>query len=691
MSKTIRCENLIDVAETLAYWQAMFKSDGVQRFSRELDKPNQQFDKINDQASNSDDKLNPHAKARLERSCNLATTIDKNRAMVPTIIHRLKAMKELQIYLPLFLALLRIVICVWPQSGYLHPDEFFQSTEIVARDQLGSKINPVWEFTTNLPIRCMLIPNILNKLGLRLASAISSKPSAYLLIVGPRLVYTLLSFVVDYCLCLLCKYYSSRGLWYLPVSIIFQTSFITLQCLTRTLSNTSETVIFALLLVVVCKKLRPRFRILFVTPTRTTPVRERVKTSKQLWSSITLGFLVVLGTFNRPTFPCFAFIPCMYWLSETIKTNAGSPKLAFQRAILPTTLAASVTALAISAYDTYYYRGPKVLYETLDSLRLGDLDTLLQLLTTKWVFTPYNFISYNTNSDNLSNYGLHPPYLHFMVNLPLAFNVLAYLFYKKLYLLMCNGVYRLIFSTHRIYAIMLISSLTATILLSFIPHQEFRFLLPLIVPLVYAFAYDIYASNSLFSIWIVVNMVLAAFYGTVHQSGVLRASFALDPIMKSHASSGPSDCLVHVLTVRCYQFPTYQWNIQANDARFEYDSTIAEGSSQTFDRSVDTLLGRLQMRRKRCESPICLYTILPSIYETQYRQILSAKFGKNIAPNIETLSRHVPHFSHEDLNESTETLHKHGVGAWRTAFGLSALRVNLTAITNTTIESKQDK
>lgn len=94
--KNTKCESLMDVADTLASWQAMFKPDSVQRLSRELDYLNQRFDKINDQASNSDDKLDLRAKARLEHLCNLATATDKYRAMVPTIIHRLKAMEELQ-------------------------------------------------------------------------------------------------------------------------------------------------------------------------------------------------------------------------------------------------------------------------------------------------------------------------------------------------------------------------------------------------------------------------------------------------------------------------------------------------------------------------------------------------------------------------------------------------------------------
>ena len=30
------------------------------------------------------------------------------------------------------LAAIRIILCLWPLSGYIHPDEFFQNTEPLA-------------------------------------------------------------------------------------------------------------------------------------------------------------------------------------------------------------------------------------------------------------------------------------------------------------------------------------------------------------------------------------------------------------------------------------------------------------------------------------------------------------------------------------------------------------------------------
>lgn len=54
-----------------------------------------------------------------------------------------------------------------------------------------------------------------------------------------------------------------------------------------------------------------------------------------------------------------------------------------------------------------------------------------------FVVTPLNFIKYNAVVDNLEQHGLHPRFLHFLINVPLLFNVLGItglvLFVKMMY------------------------------------------------------------------------------------------------------------------------------------------------------------------------------------------------------------------------------------------------------------------
>lgn len=584
--------------------------------------------------------------------------------------------------MPILLAIVRISICFLPQTGYLHPDEFFQSSDIVGGNYFESKIHPVWEFTTNKPIRCMLVTNLLHLFAFKLAQTISSKPSAYLLIVLPRLIYTLLTFTIDWSLYKLCQYYSSRGLWYLPISVIFQTSFVCLGCLTRTFSNTIEVILFSLLLVVVCQTIRPTFRILFVTPTRSTPVNERIKTSKQLTSSILVGFLITLGTFNRPTFPCFAVIPGIYWIVQSFKRNSHSIRLTIQRVIVPLTLSGLLTAILISAYDTVYYNQSfDTISQLLDHLSNYRFDEFYSELKIKWVLTPYNFIVFNTNSNNLSKFGLHMPYVHTLVNMPLAFNVLCLMFYRKLLdLLTGSCVYRLIFSTHRVYALMILTIISSLILLSFIPHQEFRFLLPLIVPLVYSFSYNIYTSNRLFLIWLLINIITINFYSSIHQSGVMKACLDLDKVLKNYLAGDNQDngeiSLMNVLAFRCYLVPSYQWNIPRQDQRFNFD---LQDTFSDFNSSLSNKLENVFTRQT--ENPIYsqnVYMMMPRIYMNDLIEYLESQHSINTNEQLQVVNHYSMHFSGEDLSKSFDHLRSTNYTEWTKAFGFSLLKLNLT-------------
>lgn len=582
--------------------------------------------------------------------------------------------------IPILLAILRVCICFWPQHGYLHPDEFFQSPDIVVGSNLKSIIEPCWEFTTDKPIRFMLFPYLLNTLAVKVLRTFAPDPSAYLLLVAPRLAYTLLSFLVDYSLFKLCKYHSSKGLWYLPVSVIFQSSFVCLGCLTRTLSNVPEVVIFSLLLVVVCQAIRPRFKILFVTPSgRRTPVHECVKSSTQLMSSVLMGCLITIGSFNRPTFPCFAIVPSMYWFYESLKRNSFKAHLTIKRVIIPAATSVIVMAILLSAFDTVYYRGYGPLTNVLEHLVQFRFEECFQELRTRWVLSAYNFVLYNSSVDNLTHYGLHPPYMHMLVNLPFAFNVLALLFFIKIFhLISGTGMYRLLFSAHRVHAMMFLTILTSTILLSFIPHQEFRFLLPLIVPLVYIFGFIVYTTNKLLALWIIINVVLVYFYGSIHQAGVSRASLDLDPILKSHTSFPRRDSqeIINVIALRCFLAPTYHWNIYQNDKRFHID--VQDKYNGEFNLSAAAKLRPVIDRLNKYPShKHRLYIMLPTLYE----QPLDEYITENelfVSSPLGPARHYSPHYSMEELKLSTNHIRKHGLKEWKKAFGFSLLQLEIS-------------
>ena len=46
---------------------------------------------------------------------------------------------------------IQIIIIALPFPGYIHPDEYFQSAEIMARDTLQLKSRITWEWNTTEP------------------------------------------------------------------------------------------------------------------------------------------------------------------------------------------------------------------------------------------------------------------------------------------------------------------------------------------------------------------------------------------------------------------------------------------------------------------------------------------------------------------------------------------------------------
>ena len=53
-------------------------------------------------------------------------------------------------------AILRIFLVLYPQPGYIHPDEYFQTVEVISGDVLGLRTTRTWEFNATSPIRYVL-------------------------------------------------------------------------------------------------------------------------------------------------------------------------------------------------------------------------------------------------------------------------------------------------------------------------------------------------------------------------------------------------------------------------------------------------------------------------------------------------------------------------------------------------------
>lgn len=89
------------------------------------------------------------------------------------------------------------------------------------------------------------------------------------------------------------------------------------------------------------------------------------------------------------------------------------------------------------------------------------------------VITPWSNFKYNVNVLNLAEHGLHPPWTHLLVNLPCLLGPALFIPLLARQPLRTSA-------KHLLRDICFLCSISGLVLLSSRPHQEFRFLLPII-------------------------------------------------------------------------------------------------------------------------------------------------------------------------------------------------------------------
>lgn len=138
----------------------------------------------------------------------------------------------------------------------------------------------------------------------------------------------------------------------------------------------------------------------------------------------------------------------------------------------------------------------------------------------------------------------------------------------------CQNKVSMLPSIRTVKCMMTLSTAVPVALLSLFPHQEPRFLIPLIVPLVYLHGMTVLPeiddslvevpknkingvrnlkqSSCLFlKIWLFINSVLIIFYGFLHQGGVFQAASYLHQDLNAN----PSNVNYHIVTTYMYSLP----------------------------------------------------------------------------------------------------------------------------------------
>ena len=136
-----------------------------------------------------------------------------------------------------------LFICL-PLTGYIHPDEFFQSTEVMASDVFDFKAEKTWEWTSDHPGRNVVFPAIIAALPFSILKYISKcfkmELTSTWLVIFPRLFMGIVLLLVDRLL----KNYARRlrldNAQFSLLIFLFRSSHVTLVFLTKTFSNNVE-------------------------------------------------------------------------------------------------------------------------------------------------------------------------------------------------------------------------------------------------------------------------------------------------------------------------------------------------------------------------------------------------------------------------------------------------------------------
>ncbi|XP_039278397.1 GPI mannosyltransferase 4 isoform X3 [Nilaparvata lugens] len=591
------------------------------------------------------------------------------------------------------LAAIRVALTLLPQTGYVHPDEFFQSIEVVAGSSLGVESNAPWEFNSTFPVRSITSPFLVVGVPLILLRTISifhmfwfgyGFVTPYTVLVLPRLVCCLLSFLTDYSLYRICCLYNQN---YRTRLLTLASSYVVLVYGTRTFSNSIEMALVSVLIYLVAdcmfhsdsviskdEFLRDRY-------TAADNWRDRIRIHKVRMSlpghsmskCMLIASVTVLGVFNRPTFLAFACAPIFFWLHRGL----GSKYVGFtefnQRCMALAVAAVPASALLI-ATDSIYFG-----YLTLAEILNQDVK-----LDRNFVVTPYNFVRYNMKTENLAEHGLHSNYTHLLVNIPLLYNVLGIAGIESFVFIFVKIMSKKWSDLPRIQSLiglMILSIFFPVFILSLFPHQEPRFLIPCTMAMVFLHSqkirnvYDpanfiqkeengskvflkkdvkLNIKDWILSVWYLINIVCVIFYGFLHQAGMypLVKHLANEMQTKSRLTS------VHLVTSHIYSLPLSTLLIRDHSRQLTTKEGLRykqakdfflyeEGSSQNMSvvaANIKTLLDECDRRwvEKRLK-----YKILFALPSSLTEDFQVAAFKLNLSHSIEEVF--YPHISTEAL------------------------------------------
>lgn len=507
-----------------------------------------------------------------------------------------------RIYAALWVA--RILFALYG-TGYIHPDEHMQNAEITAADILGYYTFRSWEWDPTFPLRAVIPVYMTTGLPFFVAQKIYSALSDQTL--GPATLFRLerLSF-----LCLSSLLDMSVALLVPPpmrsfALLLLSSSYVTHAFYIRPFSNSLESVIAALCLVFLNN-------IVGIVSSDSHEHSAKSGNAALHWNLHALCTLGAFGTSMRPTFFTFA-LPISFQALRYSYKAAGSISRTGRLLALPL-CSGILTVLCFAVTDALYYWGTPF----------------------HPVFPCLNFLRYNSSADNLAEHGLHPRWLHLFVNLPMLLSPWVW------FLTTCNIYHSFKGSIHgavgRARALDVTRETISQIIVLFlamlcvVPHQEPRFLCPIVLPAIVLVATSSRWPRKAFWVtWIMFNVVFAVVFGIMHQGGVVPSLLYLNTRMTDNLAT-----TTHIVYWKTYMPPRRFLGIPQQDVQ-SGKVAITDLAGAAESALVDTLVST---------SSDVVYVVTPiAVYKTLPGQV---------APCFTLQKRIFPHLDLDHIRETSE-------------------------------------
>ncbi len=398
----------------------------------------------------------------------------------------------------ILLVALRCISIILP--GYIHPDEHCQNGQITGQWILG--LHPEftrWEYAPDAPSRSIISPlfstGITFFLLKKLSEVLSFTITSRMIFIASRLPFLLGSFVVDRCIWTCGSKRSIR--W--RALLLWASSWLSMVMFIRPFGNSFVSVIYAYLLI---------------------QVQSMLTSSKSFYrNAFKAGFWLCFAAFGHFTFVFYALPIVLVHIYFAALMNSVVSFILYG---LTAALGALVSGVACFIIDNIYFG------------RISGLDIDWKNL----VFTPPQLAYYNLDMSKLAEHGFHPRYLHCTVNM--------LLFLGPVYLI---WLWNILFSssTWRKMSILLVCIPLA--FLSVNPHQEPRYLMPLVIPVFINVAHHLRTPMKLFlPLWVLFNSILLCLFGGLHQGGVVPVMNVLSRMLTANTT---------IYAYKTYMLPRY--------------------------------------------------------------------------------------------------------------------------------------